>query len=498
MYTNFLLGLTTTQDIQDQVAAEVSRLKSRDPLSERGYQAPVLELQSPVLEISSSIFQLPRKPIAVPGKYTTTTPNLTSPHPVFSENQSTLTCLELHKEHPPYVSSDPILSPAATTRNSSISSQEMGSPSPVTPGGSPKSPPIIKINVRKSRYSKEFPLVESQRATELRQREVKRERELAEEAEKLRLQEEEEDRRYQAQLEADPPYEEDEEIPNGTGPSVPIETITALRVNYTSSNNGFEWLGQIYGCRVYCSEMSSEYLNDTYVTQPLIICSGPLARGVRIIYLHPLPITHHSGISSMINSVYVMEPEITKAPPARYVIPKNPKQPVFNKNDRPYIMMCTELQQKEFKIELTLESTEQLTTVSEPTENKTQLTEAAVAQIERAYRQGRDLPVPKTGDDDTKSVTTVGSTGTKFSMKEEIVDSINQWMTDNYTIDINSKQVTDINVLYANYKGHKTFAWIAPKTFASYMKRMTLGLWKQTTNKDRKRIIGYRGFNLRQ
>jgi len=508
MSTNFLQGLTNIQDLIKEQVAEATKLKSREhhrPLPSPVQRSQITDDYS-YRAMTPPKLQLPWKPVAIPGTQVNTSHNLTSPRATFSEHKAGLTTLELLKEQnlslPGLMDSNPdfpILSPAATTRNSSINSPPLIG-SPISPS-SPNKPPVVKINVRKSQYSKEFPLVESQKAIELRRREAQRERQLAEEAEKLRLQEEEDDRCYQAQL--DPPYESDEDEDEEVKTPFPVQNIVALRVNYTSSNNGFEWLGEIYGCRVYCSEMTAEYLNDTYVTQPLIVCSSAMAGNTtRIIYLHPLPISHYRLFSDMVNSVYVLESEVTKVPPARYVIPKNPKQPVFNKEDRPYIMMCTELQQKKFKIELTLGTDDQkqiteppVPSVSEPTENKTQLTEAVIAEKERVYRRERDQKV----DDETGSqAPTVNTSGGPFVMKLEIADSIRQWVNNGYTIDEDSKDVTDVNILFDNYKGHYTFSGIPPRVFQSYMKRLYPNLWKKTTNKQRKKFTGYRGFNLRQ
>ena len=83
-------------------------------------------------------------------------------------------------------------------------------------------------------------------------------RERQQEAERLRLALEEEKQR---QLEEEERYDV-QIVP-------PPETITGLMDNHASLCSNFQWLSDLYGCRVYISNMSETYLRDVYVTEPV-------------------------------------------------------------------------------------------------------------------------------------------------------------------------------------------------------------------------------------
>lgn len=500
MNTN-LPGLTSMQDvIWAQVAAEASRLQSREHPS-----LPLPVDQSQIIDDFPLLkggtmppeLHLPWKTIAVPGKYITTPPNLTSPRPVFSDNESSLTSLELLREQ----MGDPILSPIATTRNSSIDSQNsvLSIESPKSPF-SPNKPPMITLNIKPSMridiakiklpptHSEEdqrrLEIMESKMLKARETAMIQRERQV--EAKRVRLAREEEKQRQLEQDEAD----DLQIMPDA-------QTVTGLMDNHTSLCSNFQWLGDLYGCKVYVTNMSEKYLRDTYVTQPVIVSAGqvlPYRDKIRTVYL--VPLDSKDCRCELFNSVYVLQNEITKIPSGYIEIPVNSldSQP----EPRSRIMMLTGSKKGGFIAKLSING--QSLPVLQRTDNvpiginpipilPSQLTTENLRQFNES--------TVDTTDEDTKSQgSSVGSSGSKFSMTEEQETSIRRWTRDRYTIDEDSKQVTDVNILYNDYD--KILPGMLFKTFCNCMKKIYPQLWKKTTNKQRKSITGYRGFNLRQ
>jgi hypothetical protein len=133
-----------------------------------------------------------------------------------------------------------------------------------------------------------------------------------------------------------------------------------------------------------------------------------------------------------------------------------------------------------------------------PVQNTTVLSEAAVREREIAYRRERDRSHLKDNDDTKSQTSSVGSTGSRVTVKPHEESSIKGWAEDQYNIDEDSKAVTDIKILYENYKTHAKLSAMPLRRFTDCMKNIYPHLWKQTTNIERKRITGYRGFNLKQ
>jgi hypothetical protein len=109
-------------------------------------------------------------------------------------------------------------------------------------------------------------------------------------------------------------------------------------------------------------------------------------------------------------------------------------------------------------------------------------------------------------DDETRSLarsvnsegSSVGSRGSRFSMKGEDEASIKVWVADYYTVDEGSKALTDINVLYASYSAHPAFNRIPPKTFQNCMKKIYGHIRGEGKDKNRKKITGYKGLIIKR
>jgi hypothetical protein len=310
------------------------------------------------------------------------------------------------------------------------------------------------------------------------------------------------------------------------------------------SEDYFESIGK---CHVYITEYGRFVEN--------LPCFGAL-----VIYLHPIPRRNCDVFKYVTNTVYVIEEEVTRSCPSQVVIPRhiitasyerlqleiivtqtNPhhkyglpmqlsliigktvlyiqdqalwkdlKRGSIVPDSEPKLMVgglwnekITQLRQGRIQ---THESKEEKVQLPSPViVNKSQnvestsvpsgeLNEAAIMEREVAYRRERDRPK---SDDDTNSQSSVGSKGSRVSVKPAEEGSIKGWAEDRYNIDEESTQVTDIKILYVSYSCHTKFNGMPRRRFTDCMMKIYPHLWKQIKDNQKKYITGYRGFSLKQ
>lgn len=133
----------------------------------------------------------------------------------------------------------------------------------------------------------------------------------------------------------------------------------------------------------------------------------------------------------------------------------------------------------------------------EATDTAFVLTEDRLRQHDSAYTQldGETRSLARSVNSEGSSV---GSRGSRFSMRGEDEVSIKAWVADCYTLDEGNKALTDINVLYASYSSHSAFNGVQPKTFQNCMKRIYGHMWGEGKDKNRKKITGYKGLVIRR
>jgi hypothetical protein len=303
--------------------------------------------------------------------------------------------------------------------------------------------------------------------------------------------------------------------------SAPFQRIKAIKDTMPRPYPfDLRWLSEMYGAPVYLSsQIATTPLRYIYIPHYNVTYDNYLQSGCLAVYLNPIPRYLMTLYADIPNTAYLIQEEVSIICPEVTLVPANPTP--YSRGSRLEIVVYgfdethpyglppvlttrivagpTSGVYNSFPVhnpETELATVDAQVIVEEKDDTIIEFTNPTPTLTMEALQQHDAQELPPSRPSSRASST--GSNNSTCSMREELIDSIQQWILDCYTLDYQSTVVTDGKDLFDNYQKYSKDIGTSKDKFDKYMKELyqaLAGKTSRTVNKVRKDIRGYKGFN---